>query len=545
MGARDTRRLSRRRFLGEAALAAASAALASCRPLGEAVGLYERAIPGELLGPSAAFAHRLRDGAVPVAAGAEERAAVVIVGGGVAGLSAGWALRRAGFDDFVVLDLEARAGGNSAWGENEVSAYPWGAHYLPIPGPEAKAVRRLLRELKVITGEERGEPVYDERVVCHAPEERLFLHGRWQEGLYPRIAATAEDLAEKARFDRVVAAHRRRRGRDGRRAFAIPLELSSRDPDLLALDALSMEAWLDREGFRSARLRWFVEYATRDDYGATLAETSAWAGLHYFCAREEDERLLVWPEGNGFLVRRLAEGLGPRVRTGALAYEVAPEGDGVRVDWLDAATGAARRLRAKRAIVCVPRFVARRIVVPLRGRPDEGFAYAPWFTANLTVQDPPHGTGAAPAWDSVIHGVEGLGVVDATHQSLSLDRRRAVWTYYRPLTGDPAARRKEARARTLDEWRALAFAELEPALPGLKKATTRFDGWVWGHGMIRPGPGFVWGAARRGAARPLGPIHFAHSDLSGLSIFEEAQYRGIVAAESALAALGAPYSSAL
>ena len=148
--------------------------------------------------------------------------------------------------------------------------------------------------------------------------------------------------------------------------------------------------------------------------------------------------------------------------------------------------------------------------------------------------------GAAPAWDSVVHGAEGLGVVDARHQSLSLDRRRTVLTYYRPLTGDPAARRREAEARTLAEWRALAFSELEPALPGLKAATRRFDGWVWGHGMIRPTPGFVWGAARREAARPLGPVHFAHSDLSGLSIFEEAQYRGVAAAEEALAGLGRP-----
>jgi hypothetical protein len=63
--------------------------------------------------------------------------------------------------------------------------------------------------------------------------------------------------------------------------------------------------------------------------------------------------------------------------------------------------------------------------------------------------------------------------------------------------------------------------------------------------MIRPTPGFIWGAARREAARPLGPVHFAHSDLSGLSIFEEAQWRGIAAAEAVLAALGAPFSSAL
>jgi hypothetical protein len=56
----------------------------------------------------------------------------------------------------------------------------------------------------------------------------------------------------------------------------------------------------------------------------------------------------------------------------------------------------------------------------------------------------------------------------------------------------------------------------------------------WGHAMIRPTPGFIWGEHRVPLTRPVGNIHFAHSDLSGFSIFEEAQYRGVVAATWAL-----------
>ena len=52
--------------------------------------------------------------------------------------------------------------------------------------------------------------------------------------------------------------------------------------------------------------------------------------------------------------------------------------------------------------------------------------------------------------------------------------------------------------------------------------------------MIRPEPGFVWGTApaARAAAKP--PLFLAHSDLSGLSLFEEAHYRGVDAAEGAM-----------
>lgn len=528
--------LTRREFIGGAL---AAAAFGACRT--------EREIPGELLGPNHALGHKLRAGGFP-APSSTERVPVVIVGGGVAGLTAGWKLLRSGEGKFVLLDLEARAGGNAAWGENEVSPYPWGAHYLPVPGPRARAVRELLRELKVIVGEKGGKPVYDEAVLCHAPEERLYIHGRWQEGLYPRLGASAADLAERDRFHAEIAALRRRVGRDGRPAFAIPMELSSRDPELLALDRITMAAWLDEKGFRSPGLRWYVEYACRDDFGGGLTEVSAWAGLQYYAARGEgeDDEYLVWPEGNGFLVRRLAESLGPRVRAGALAFDVAPDGDGVRVDYHDAATGATRRLLAKRAIVCAPRFAARRIVKPLREDPKpSGFAYAPWFVANLTVEDPPAGLGAAPAWDNMIHSGEGLGYVDATHQSFSQNRRRAVWTYYRALTGDPEAQRTAAYKRSLAEWRESCLSDLERAHPRLRERVSRFDGWVWGHGMILPKPGFIWGAERQAALEPVGNIHFAHSDLSGFSIFEEAMDRGVRSAEAVLAALGKPYRSSL
>jgi hypothetical protein len=47
--------------------------------------------------------------------------------------------------------------------------------------------------------------------------------------------------------------------------------------------------------------------------------------------------------------------------------------------------------------------------------------------------------------------------------------------------------------------------------------------------MVRPAPGFMFSEARLRWTKPLGRIHFANSDLSGFSIFEEAQYRGVQA----------------
>ena len=91
--------------------------------------------PGRLEGADVARGHRLRNGDFP-APTRTETSDIVIAGGGVAGLSAAWRLVEAGFDRFRLLELEDETGGNARAGRNAVSAYPLGAHYLPVPNRE-------------------------------------------------------------------------------------------------------------------------------------------------------------------------------------------------------------------------------------------------------------------------------------------------------------------------------------------------------------------------------------------------------------------------
>lgn len=62
--------------------------------------------------------------------------------------------------------------------------------------------------------------------------------------------------------------------------------------------------------------------------------------------------------------------------------------------------------------------------------------------------------------------------------------------------------------------------------PELLGHVENIDVHVWGHAMIRPVPGLIWGKERQSACVHEPPIFFAHSDLSGISIFEEAYCRG-------------------
>ena len=509
-------------------------------------------IATSLSGADVARGHALRDRRFPEPS-SERETQVAVIGGGVAGLTAAWTLAEAGVTDMRLVELEDRAGGNARGGRNGVSAYPLGAHYLPIPNPEARGVIRLLERLGIVTGWEAGKPVFDPYQVVSDPEERLLRLGRWQEGLVPSVGLSPGDKAELEAFFAAMAAYRDRRDARGRPAFAIPMELSSRDPDLVALDRISFAAWLDERGWRSPVLRAHVRYGCRDDYGTEPEHVSAWAGIHYFAARRgtaanvAGDAVLTWPEGNARLTGRMAQRLRAHIDSARTAFRVSGHPQGVAIDLYDAAARRSERLVARAAVLAVPRFVAARIVDPDLAPVDAAaFSYAPWIVANVTVDRPPGGPGFALAWDNVSWTSKSLGYVVATHQSLDSAPGPSVLSWYMALSDQaPADARRLLLSRSAAQWEQVVRDDLLAMNPDLEGAIRRIDLWRWGHAMVRPVPGLIWGEARAEAARPRKPLYFAHSDLSGLSIFEEAHYRGATAAEAAMRDLGLPFTPSL
>jgi Protoporphyrinogen oxidase len=277
-----------------------------------------RPITGTFVNESHTLGHRIRDHGSFPSPRRTEKIPIVIVGGGIAGLSAAWRLDKRGYKDFVLLEMEGHAGGNARSGQNEVSAYPWAAHYIPVPNKRATLVRELMEELGVLK-----EGKWDERYLCFSPQERLFIHGRWQEGLEPELAATPKDREQYRKFDSLIQQFR------ASGEFTIPMQLGARPS---SLDQISMQAWLDQQGFTSPYLRWYIDYSCRDDYGALARDTSAWAGIHYFASREHEEKgPLTWPEGNGWVLKRLLAKLNRYVRTGQPVYRIQRSGKKLRV----------------------------------------------------------------------------------------------------------------------------------------------------------------------------------------------------------------------
>jgi phytoene dehydrogenase-like protein len=500
-------------------------------PLAYACAKRQLAPPeGTLVDTGMRRAHAaVRDGTIPTPR-EWRNVRVAIVGGGVAGLAAAWELRRRGIDGVLVLELDDAIGGTARGGESQVTNYPWGAHYIVAPQREQEDLAALLDEMGAIEGHSAdGTPIVDEALRCREPEERVWYLGRWWEGLYLDAGASDDDRRQLAAFRKEIDAWSAWRDAAGRRAFAIPRARATDDPEVAALDRVSFASWLDARRLVSPRLRWLTDYACRDDYALTAAQTSAWAGLFYFAARQRGpgvapQTVVTWPDGNASLVRQLAKSAA--VERGLAVVDIADDGSITAVG-----DHGPVGIRADHVIVCVPRFVANRIVRSRRGHSHGD--YGAWAVANVHLRGRPieRGRGAPPAWDNVFRDSPSLGYVCATHQR-GRDRGATVWTWYYPFTDeDPAAVRRKLAGAGYAEWAEVVLADLSRAHPDVRDRVERIEVAFWGHGMIRPRVGSMFPASD---AAPIGNVHFAHTDLSGLALFEEAFDHGVRAAREVI-----------
>jgi len=504
-------RINRRRFLS-----AGSAAL-----IGLSLKSGER-ISGSFVNESFAAGHLLRDRQPFPAPKKTVKVPVVIIGGGISGLSAAWRFHKRGFQDYLILEMNDKAGGNARWGENEVTAYPWAAHYVPVPGSGSTYVRELFMDLGILK-----DGIWNDRYLVFAPQERLFLYGRWQDGIEPAVGLKQKD---REQFQKLEDLFERFRASG---EFTIPLELGL-SQKFVQLDQISFSDWLSSQGFDSRPLRWYMNYACRDDYGALTTETSAWAGIHYFASREAEEKgPLTWPEGNGWITRRLLELVGDKVLTGQMVHKVVPTRHGVTV------VAGETQYESEFAIFSAPTFVAPYIV---DGFPAlRTFAYSPWLTANLTLERLPGEI--EPSWDTVFMDSPTLGYVDATHQSLRTHIDRTVWTFYWALAdGTPAQNRNLLLQTDWNYWRQAILHDLERVHKDIRQCVSRIDIMRMGHAMVRPTVGAILSEERVRLKQRTNRLVFANSDLSGISIFEEAQFHGVQSAQAVLARLsGSPF----
>ena len=540
--------LSRRQFFGALAAAGGWAAWSGCS------SDPRRPIPGRIVNEGPPRGHLLRDvhsWADFVAA--EHACDIAIVGGGISGLAAAWKLRRSGVERILLLDLEDQLGGTSRSGQWGDRVFPWGAHYINIPPAEADCIHEILQDISVIDGyDAANKPIVAAGAMLSWPHERLFYRGRWVAGLDPFVDASSREREELLRFEDEMLGWALHRGRDGRRAFAMPLRYSTADVRVRRLDQISMAQYLREEGWHDDRLRWLVDYACRDDYGSTAAQVSAWAGIHYYACRFYDYRIeeaypahtLTWPEGNGHLVAKLANRLGKNeIKRQALVARLAEERSRVRLGYIDLATGEKRQLTARAVVYAGKLHTAPYAIAGLPDAQAKAMAaieYSPWLVAAIFLKEPL--AAQQTTWDNVLYDSPSLGYVVADHQQ---DGGGRVLMYYWPFVDQLEDARHTLLTQDHSFWTEQIMADLRRVHPELDDLVERIDLYRWGHGMMRPSPGSLWGPTAGWRQQPMERIFFASCDASGLPLCEEAIFSGILAAERAMDRLGVAYSSSL
>ena len=522
------------------------------------------------------LAHLLRDQQLNAAPSREHVCETLILGSGAAALSAAWYLARNGYTNFCLADGLERNGNNAAYAylgslkmskanfsEAKTSASseppliaPSGAHYLAQPSAESSHIRQMLADLDIIEGYNgAGNPIYRDTDLVNAPDERLLINGAWQDGIIPQ-----PHDPDTRRFFAQIAQLLHARGSDGRKIFAIPIVLSSQDAQWRELDRHTFAQWLAAQGYQSPSLLWYLDYCCRDDYGQGIDQVSAYAGLHYFTARgNEHAPVLTWADGLNHLseaLRRHAQ-IQSRAQLSDtreltfrqpeshpyIATQIDEQNDHVRVTLRHIRTGDTRLIRAQNVICAMPLNIAQRIIQsPQR----YGFAAdfrlppsAPWLISNFVLHSfPAEPKRSELAWDNIVYGSRGLGYVVASHQHIHVAKPgHTLFTAYTALNHDsPANVRRQLLAAEPRDLLDIAAQDLLAAYgKRFWQHVAHIGITVRAHAMSAPSAGYLSQPTLLALRQHQSRLHFAHSDLSGYSVFEEAAWWGVEAARRILA----------
>lgn len=457
----------------------------------------------------------------------------IIIGAGISGLSAAYHLHQGGATDFLVLELEAQIGGNAQSGETKAGKFPQGAHYLPIQNIENKPLLDFLQATGSISHfSHDGIPYYNELELCHAPEDRLFIYGKWHSGIVESLVQLFPD--EKPVWDRFFTqmdAFRSYRGTDGKDVFYIPQSLASRAHDLLHLDQVSFQSYLDEHRFRSGSLDWYLNYCCRDDYGQDTTHVSAFAGIHYFAARKAmsknapSDAMLTWPEGNNYLAQQLAAQFAPKIRTTTIVQSIRQTATQTfRISAFNWKTKEALTYEAEEIVVAVPRHIRSYLLAEIEQRYWLLPTHQPWWVVTVELEPFADYSGAQVSWDNVIFNHPTLGYIHNMNQQLKRPNGNTLLTFYKPLDRAEARQtRQEYLHKSDDALKQEILTDLGSVYPEIENYICYMEVRLWGHGMVSPGINYVTNQTREAQQQPMASnIHFAHTDDIGFSLFEEA-----------------------
>lgn len=453
----------------------------------------------------------------PAAAPGDE---VVVVGAGIAGLTAAWRLRQQGVR-VRVFEAQNRVGGRMLSLRNH---FPDG-QVIELGGELIDSDHVRIRALAAELG-----LVLDDLLADDQDRDTWFFDGRALgereivEAFVPVAAAIERDLATLGDGDILHDAHR----------------------NAGALDALSVAQWLDRNGV-SGWLRKLIAIAYTTEMGLEIEQQSALNLLTFIGTGDDtcfavfggsDERFHV-RGGNDLIVHGLGARLADAVETGSVLE--AMRGDAAGYTLTLRRDGATHDVRARQVILALPFTLLRKVRIDValpavQRRAIDHLAYG--SNAKLMI-----------GYDRRVwraQGANGASFSDLAFQSTWETTRKQPGSGG-VLTNFTGGRHGVELGRgTAKQQADAATAAIEPMFPGVlaaragaREARMHWPSQPWALGSyacLRPGD---WTGLRGAMGASVGGLHFAgeHCALDTQGFMEGGCVSGETAAQAVLAML--------
>jgi protoporphyrinogen oxidase len=453
--------------------------------------------PSTVDGEGNKICHEVRDGKVFTRPPASGRHDIVIVGGGVSGLTAAYLLRHR---DFLLLEKEPHWGGNAYLMEYQGYAYATGSAFLD----KSEAAYDFAREIGL-------EPLpvnsWDGSII-----KGEFVPDTWGEGLVKLPYAPAVRESFKKFKKEILAIDVRKRAQE---LFGLPFSDFMR-------------------GYPEEVKQWWDTYGP-SNWGATSEESAAAIGIFTLQAmageKRNDDRY-TWPGGLGAITQKLAEILQPKfaehMQTGATTVAVVPHKNEVQITYIQGTE--LRTVAAKAVIMATPKFITRRILDGLPEKQSEAMhqiRYIPYPVVNLIFDKPVFNQG----YDTWCPGNTFTDFVVAdwvVRNQPGYKQRYNILSCYTPM-------REEDRNSLLSEASARRVAanvlrDFQKLFPGSNVDTLEVHLYRRGHPLYMSTPG-LFTQVQPLVRQPMDRVFFANTDSQGP---ESSTGGGITAAQRAV-----------
>jgi monoamine oxidase len=440
----------------------------------------DRAQAANVDGDHFEICHQVRNGKVFARQSITKRYEVVIVGGGVSGLSAAYFMRDR---DFLLLEKEPHWGGNAYREEYQGQGFATGSAF----DEKGTVSQQLAQEIGLTL------------LPINCPDPSI-IEGKWIPELW------------RSGIDQLPYPPAVRESFKKFRSTFLKLDPAK---DAMHLDSVPLSHYL--RGYAPEIKQWWDAYGP-SNWGATSDDASAQVAADEFkeMNADEDNRMTL-PGGNGAFSGKLAATLQAKHSEQMIAdttiVSVVQQESEVHVTYLTA--GELRTVGAKYVVMATPKFITARLVSGLPDAQHEAmlaFRYCPYPVINMIFDKPVYNR----AYDTWCPGnsFSDFIVADWVLQKQGgYTQKNNILTFYTPL--------REAQRATLlptESCQALAtqvladFRKLQPEF--MQAEPIEIHLYRRGHPMFLPIPGNFTKVIPV-ASQPLDRVYFASTDSVG------------------------------